>query len=502
MKDSKKIKYNLIAGMLGQVVTVVLGILLPRLVLNNFGSEINGLLSSVTNIYAYIAIVEAGVAAASCQALYRAISEKNVDQTNRVMAATNAYYHRTGIIYLGLIMLFSVVYPAVIETEISYCSVALIVLFNGIGNVVTYFFHGKYLILLKADGKNYVRTSLELLSGVIKQIGKIILISLGYDIVVVQIIAMLASIFQMLIIVLYVRKTYSWIDLSVEPDFASISQSKHVFAHEINYLVTSNVDVVLLTVFTTLKTVSVYSLYVMLFGMVTRVLRIVKDALEFKIAHEFHRCKRSFLEIFGAYEVYYIAFAFSLLTIVHYFILPFLKLYTSGVTDINYIDNYLPFLFVLINLLSAGRYPSDAMIHISGHFEQTKKSAIAETLINVVVSIALVRSYGIIGVLIGTVISSLYRTNYLICYVNRTIINRSPFVTYKCWLINFVVCIGIICLSGGITVALDSYMRVFLFCIPYSIGVLVIFFVINSVCMPNAFSLIRRIIRDSLNING
>ena len=78
MNDRKKIKYNLIVGISSQIIALILGIIVPKLILVNYGSEINGLLSSVTNIYAYIAIVEAGVAAASCQALYKPIVQ-NVD---------------------------------------------------------------------------------------------------------------------------------------------------------------------------------------------------------------------------------------------------------------------------------------------------------------------------------------------------------------------------------------------------------------------------------------
>ena len=57
MNDGKKIKYNLIMGVAGQFLVLALGIVLPRLVITGYGSEVNGLLSSVTNIYAYIALL-------------------------------------------------------------------------------------------------------------------------------------------------------------------------------------------------------------------------------------------------------------------------------------------------------------------------------------------------------------------------------------------------------------------------------------------------------------
>ena len=76
----------------------------------------------------------------------------------------------------------------------------LVILFNGLGHVINYFFHGKYLILLKADGKNYVRTGLELATNTLKHIIKIVFITLGYNVVYVQCAAMFVSFVQMIYI--------------------------------------------------------------------------------------------------------------------------------------------------------------------------------------------------------------------------------------------------------------------------------------------------------------
>lgn len=499
MKDGKKIKYNLIVGLFGQVVTMILGVLVPKLVLTNYGSEVNGLLSSVTNIYAYIAIVEAGIAASSCQALYKAIAEKNTAETNAVLSATNRYYKRSGLIYLALILAFSGIYPVLIQTSIPYITIVLVILFNGLGNVINYFFHGKYLILLKADGKNYVRSGLELFINVFKQVSKIILIAMGYDVVFVQFVAMLANFAQMIYITYYINKHYSWIDLHVKPNFAAISQSRHVFVHEISYLINANIGTVVLTVFTTLKQVSVYSLYVLLFSMINKILQIVKESLEFKVAHVFHTDRDAYQKLFHAFEVYTITLSFVLFTVASYFVLPFLTLYTKDVTDVQYIDKWLPYLFVLTNLLSAGRYPSDAMVHIAGHFQQTRNSAISEALIHIIAAAILVHFYGIHGVLLGALLASIYRTNYLILYVNKNIIGRSPFSTYLCWGMNLLIYLLTQFVNRFIYAEMDSYMQIFLLCVPYTICVGLFYFAIVSLLNPQAFLFARNLMLSLVN---
>ena len=497
MKDKSKIKYNLIVGIVGQIVSIVLGVVLPKLVMTSYGSEVNGLLSSVTNIYAYIAIVESGIAAASCQALYNPIAENAKDKINRVLSATHRYYRRTGLIYFGLVLLFAAIYPVSIQTEIPYYKIAAIVLFNGIGNVINYFFHGKYLILLKADGKNYIRTGMEMLTNAAKQILKILLIGRGYDVVSVQMVAMAVSFAQMAYITWYIKKNYAWIDLKVEPDRGAISQSKYVVVHEINYLITANVDTVLLTYFAGLKTVSVYALYNLLYGVINRMLRVVRDSVEYKIANLFFGDRKQFDAVYDVFEMYSVTLAFSLYSIANYFILPFITLYTKDISDAAYVDTSLPILFALIGLLGAGKYPPKAMIHISGHFRQTQKHASIEAILNLTLSILLVRRYGMAGALMGTILSTLYYTNYLIVYVNRNIIKRSPIKTYKCWGINFLVFLAITDLNRFLVIRLDSYVRIFAFCVPYAVCVLLVYFGIVSLLEPKAFRCAARLLRKS-----
>ena len=83
-REEKKMKRrqvfsNILSGFLGQVITLLLGIILPRLFIMTFGSEINGLLSSVNQVYVYIGLLEAGVGTATLQALYKPIASQEKD---------------------------------------------------------------------------------------------------------------------------------------------------------------------------------------------------------------------------------------------------------------------------------------------------------------------------------------------------------------------------------------------------------------------------------------
>ena len=99
MNNKQKSKQILIFGIISQVVTLLLGILLPKLLIGGFGSEINGLLSSVKQIFVYVALLEAGVGTAALQAMYAPIAINDTLKVSEIMAATDRYFRRTGFLY-------------------------------------------------------------------------------------------------------------------------------------------------------------------------------------------------------------------------------------------------------------------------------------------------------------------------------------------------------------------------------------------------------------------
>ncbi|QTE74999.1 sugar isomerase [Clostridiales bacterium FE2010] len=494
LSNGKKIRKNLFWGLLSEAVTIILGILVPRFILTSYGSEINGLLSSVTQIYSYIGLIEAGIGIATVQALYKTVGVSNNKKSNSILSATNHYYHRTGIIYVLAIIAFSILYPFIVQSEIPSITVVLIIVFNGVGSVLNFFFHGKYILLLQAEGKNYIQTSLSMVTNIIKQIAKIVLMATGFDVVYVQAISILVSLIQMVYLTIYIKKHYDWIDLKESPDYESISQSKNVLVHQITGLIFYNTDAITLSIFCGLKIVSIYSMYTLLFGMISTALSTITSSVVFSLGQMFHKDKTTFIKMYDAFEMIYLTLVFALYSIANYFILPFMKLYTNGVNDINYIDNLLPLMFISTYLLSSGRIASTHVISFAGHFKETQNRAVLEAIINIVVSIIAVQFLGIYGVLIGTIAALLYRANDIVLYSAHMILHRKAIITYKRWGINLVVFLIILVINSYLNIQMNSYIDIFIFLIPYSIATIVIFFTISALCERDTASYVFQLI--------
>lgn len=204
----------------------------------------------------------------------------------------------------------------------------------------------------------------------------------------------------------------------------------------------------------------------------------------FILGQTFNTNRKKYLQLHDVYELYIMTLSFSLFCIAAIFILPFMSRYTAGITDIDYVDKLLPILFAATYLLSKGRTASMQAINFAQHFKQTQWHAITESAINIVVSILAVYRFGIYGVLVGTIAALLFRTNAMIIYANKHILNRSPWITYRRWLLNLALFVAV---TVGAKlffthIALDTYGAIIGWAIVSCIVIIPIFFVVLSLC--------------------
>lgn len=499
--------YNIFFGMLSQIISIALGIIIPRLVLVSLGSESNGLLSSVNQALVYLSLLEAGIGTATLQALYKPVAEEDKSSINQIMAATNIYYKRVGLYYFIATLSLAIIYPIVVNSSLSYFTIFSVILLSGLSQVINFFFQGKYRILMQVEGKNYILTNLGTIINVFTSISKIILLLLGCDIIVLQLMYFIVSLLQMIYIMKYIKKNYKWLDLSVTPNYDAISQKNSVLIHQISGLIFQNTDVLILTVACGLKVVSVYSMYVMLFGMIGTTISTINSGVSFAMGQAYNTDKKKFNILYNAFETYNMSLTFSLYCVATIFIIPFLKLYTAGVTDVNYFDKLLPYLFVATYLLSNGRSAAQRVIEYAGHFKLTQDRSIIESVINIIVSLVGVVKFGIYGVLLGTIAALLYRTNDMILYSSKKLLKRSPFKTYLKWGTNLLLYITFIIIFNKVLlkISLDNYLIIILCAGLVSIVVVSIFFIVGSLIDKESFkyctSFMRKYIKKKVNIN-
>ncbi len=438
MNNKKKGLYNFAYSLFGQAVTISIGFLLPRLFIVNYGSDVNGLLNSLNQLFVYLSLFEAGVGAVTLQALYKPIATGDENKINGILAATHRYYRKTGLLYLLALILISLIYPIVVKSNLSYTTVCFTILFHGLSNVILFFFQGKYKIFLQAEGKNYIITNVTTVITLLTSVGKIIGLSLKLNIVLIMGGAFFINMIQVIYIIWYIRRKHIWINLKVTPDYEAINQKNAMLIHQLAGMIFQNTDILILTFVCDLKVVSVYSMYKLVTLHVGSIIQQGINSVSFAFGQMFSTRLETYKKKIDIFETYFSAIVFGIYTVVLYLYIPFMRLYTQNVTDIEYIDYGLPGLFIAIELLATMRLTSLNTINYAGHFKKTLPQSIAETIINLIVSLVLVFHIGIYGVLIGTIVALLYRTNDVIIYANKKILKRKALKTYGIYGVNFI----------------------------------------------------------------
>lgn len=434
---SQKIKKNVVSSIVCQVVIISLNFLLPRLQIDIFGSEVNGILTTVKQIFGYLILLETGIGLATTHALYAKMGDNDHAGTSRVLAATHKYYTKTGFIYLAMVLLIAVFYSFIIpNNSIDSGELFFIIILMALPSVFSYFVQVKYRLLMEVDGRNYVLNTSETVMHLLANIGKVLVLVFSKNLIVFQLVYCTISLAQLVFIYLYAKRKYTWLDLKAEPDFNSISQKNSVLLHKLSGMVFSNTDTILISVMCGFTSSSVYIVYNIFFSQMQTLISSIASGFNFALGQMFNTDREQFNKVYNVYETMYIMATFTIYTLMAVFLLPVIQIYTAGVNDAEYTNVMLVFLFVIMNLLANGKLPINSIIEYSGKFRETQTHAVWEMIINISVSVAAIYFFGICGAIVGTIAALIYRCIVTINYSNKKVLGRRVFATYKRWLVN------------------------------------------------------------------
>lgn len=425
MNRRKKLLLNSSLGVVKQIVMVLCGFILPRYMLVFYGSEVNGLVSSITHFLGFISLLEMGIGPVIQASLYKPLADKNDEEISKVIISSERFFRNLAKIFLGYILVLCFLFPRFVNTEFdAWFSVSLLLIIS-VSTLAQYFFGTTYQLLLNADQKAYVQISLQIVTILLNTVFCIVFMKLGASVHVVRLVTAAVYVLRPFGQRLYVRKHYHLnkkLILTSEP----IKQKWNGFSQHLATVVTANADVVILSLFSTLASVSVYSVYYnVVYGLSLIVLTAATGLEAFfgnMIARqEQDRLNRSF-EIVE--WITHLAVT-VLFTVTFIMITPFITVYTKGIQDAEYYAPQFGHMLTLAYAAECLRIPYFRMIKAAGHFKQTQNGAFISAGLNVAISVALVFRFGLVGIALGTLAAMLYHTCYFVWYLRKNIINRS-----------------------------------------------------------------------------
>ena len=203
--NKKGILNNTISSIVSYGILLIVSIVSSKLILVTYGSEANGLLSSVNQLFSYIALLEAGIGTATVTALYRPIADADSTSIKEVLASSNHYYRISAKWYFICMLIVAAVWPLLLETEISYIAIFGIIFFQGVSGVITYWYTSTVVNYLMASGKNYINNYVHLASSLLTYGLKIIICLTQQDIIFMALALVVVNCLKCLIYYVYLK---------------------------------------------------------------------------------------------------------------------------------------------------------------------------------------------------------------------------------------------------------------------------------------------------------
>ena len=225
-------------------------------------------------------------------------------------------------------------------------------------------------------------------------------------------------------------------------------------------MVLRNTATIALTLFANLQFVAIYGVYSMVIKAFSQAIESTSVSLTsflgIKIAESNTNESN---KTFGFVEFFFHNVMTLLFALIGVLIVPFVKVYTSGIDDANYIQPLFAVLMVLGYYIYNLRTPYHVIIKAAGHFKQTQRSAIIEATINILVTLALIKFSPLIAVTVGFLCAMLYRTVYYIWYLKRNILFREFSIFIKYCFADVILIVVILVISHFLyTIEIDSYL--------------------------------------------
>ena len=407
VKNSVK---NIYIAIFTQIVIILLGFWSRKVFIDSLGTEYLGINGLLTNILSMLSLVEGGIGGSIVYNLYKPLAENDEEKIIALVQLYKKLYFILAIVIFGLSTVMYLFIGDFIKVDSGVKFVGVVYFIFVFKNVVSYLNAHKWS-LINADQKGYVLAKYNLIFNVVTTIAKIIVLNITKNYILFLLIELGIFIVQNIWNGRIVNQRYSYIKTKkkykVDKDIKSnlISNVKALFLHQIGTYCVFGTDNLLISYFVNIKTVGLYSNYIMIVGQLGSLLSPVLNGISASVANLI--IKESKEKVYEVFKItYFINFwIYSFCTIFLYNLLePFIDWWLGD----GLLLNKIAFIFILINFYITGLRSSISIFKTKGGiFTDDKYVPLIESVINLGASIILVKYFGLAGVFMGTTISTI-----------------------------------------------------------------------------------------------
>lgn len=416
---------NIIFSLIAQMATLISGLIIPRLIIGYFGSNLNGLISSLNQFLGFITLVEGGIVGVVSASLYKPLAENDMDKVSSIYTASNKFFKKISLIYIVLVLLVASFYPLIFSTGYTWEYVFALTLIVGINTFIQYCFSLAPRVVINADRKGFIVSIVSVIITVGNLIITLLVVNFFKNIFLLKIGSAILFLLQPLIFGAYLNRNYK-INKKALPDQNSLNQRWDGFSQTLAFFVHSNTDVVLITILSTLLNVSVYNVYLMFVSAIKMIIMALSQAINPSMGRVLAQGnEKKMNDAFNLYSFSISAISIFAFTCGAILIAPLVNVYTHGITDANYNQPLIGIFLMFAEAVYCTRDPFVSVAYAKGRFRQTAIFAYMEAFLNIVLSVVLFFIMGIAGIALATFIAMACRAILHVIYLKKHILHRS-----------------------------------------------------------------------------
>lgn len=415
---------NIIFGLGGHFVITGVQFLVRTVFIFQLGKAYLGVNGLFTNVLSILSLAELGIGNAIIYSLYKPLAEKDNNKVKALMGLYEKAYRIIAavILVLGLMLIPFLKYIIKDPPQIPE-NIILIYLLFLINSVTSYLFVYKTSLII-ADQKQYIVTIITNLFSVLGAIGQISMLFFTRSFIGFLVTQIFFVITNNIYLVYKANKMYPIlkekqnIQLEKEEKANIFKNVRALIIYKIGALFTIGLDNILISSFIGIVWVGIYSNYTMLTGKIHKILSQIFSALTASVGNLNAGDDINKKEFIYKTLLFIAFWLYGFCSICLYMLLnPFIELWVGR----EYLLTNITTLIIVLNFYFLGMHdPTMIFRNTLGLYVQGRYRPLIGAFINIIISMALIGRYGILGVVLGTLFS---RVLVLAWY--------EPFIIYK-----------------------------------------------------------------------
>lgn len=391
--------------------TLFLAFFSRKIFLDNLGTEFIGLTSTLGNILGYLNLAELGITASIGYFLFKPLQTNNRQEIQNILSVLGYLYNWIGSIILVGGIIISAFFPLIFAHSELGLGIIFFAFYSILGSALIGYFINYRQILLSSDQKNYLVAIYYQSANILKIILQIFLAYSYKNLFVWVAVEFIFGIIGCIILNWKINKEYPWLKVNKKQgkyllkDYPEImTKTKQVFIHKIKDFVLVKSDELFIFLFVSLKMVAYYGNYMIIISKLISLFSAITGSVGASVGNLVAEGnKQHMLRVFWEYTTIQHTIAATLSFSLYTLIEPFIAHWLGA----EYImDHRILILLIIYIYITNSRNSVDSFNYAHGLYADVW-SAWAELIINVTITIVCGLKWGIIGILLGKIVSLL-----------------------------------------------------------------------------------------------